>query len=152
MSKKSVTLMLSVAIALLFAATCIYAGTEVADTFKMETKEYAKRTKGLADFTHKDHIEKHKIACGDCHHDDKGKPLADLKMGDNVQKCVECHKETGKPPEGEKLGKKEKIVKYHEKAIHANCVECHKESNKKAGDPKGKGPAPTSCNDCHPKK
>ncbi|MBF0243045.1 MAG: cytochrome C, partial [Desulfamplus sp.] len=44
MSKKFVTLMLSVAIALLFAATCIYAGTEVADTFKMETKEYAKRT------------------------------------------------------------------------------------------------------------
>lgn len=148
--KKSVTLMIAVSIAFLFAATCIYAGTKAEDTFKMETKEYAKHTKGLVEFTHKKHIDTHKVTCGECHHDDKGKAL-ELKEGDDVQKCVACHKETGKAPEGEKLAKKEKIVKYHKEALHANCIDCHKESNKKAGDPKGKGPAPTSCNDCHPK-
>ena len=148
--KKSVTLMIAVGIAFLFAATCIYAGTKAEDTFKMETKEYAKHTKGLVEFTHKKHIDTHKVACGECHHDDKGKAL-ELKEGDDVQKCIACHKETGKAPEGEKLAKKEKIVKYHKEALHANCIDCHKESNKKAGDPKGKGPAPTSCNDCHPK-
>lgn len=151
MSKKSVTLMLAIGVTLLFAATCIYAGTAVQDTFKMETKGYAAHTKGLVEFTHKKHIETHKVACGACHHDDKGKAL-ELKAGDDVQKCVTCHKETGKAPEGEKLAKKEKIAKYHKEALHANCIDCHKESNKKAGDPTGKKPAPTSCNDCHPKK
>ena len=151
MSKRFVTLMLAIGVALLFAATCIYAGTAAQDAFKMETKEYAKHTKGLVEFTHKKHIEDHKIACGECHHDDKGKAL-ELKAGDDVQKCVACHKETGKAPEGEKLAKKEKVVKYHKEALHANCIECHKASNKKAGDATGKKPAPTSCNDCHPKK
>lgn len=149
MSKKVVTFLVAAGVALLFASTGIYAGTKVADTFKMETKEYKKHTKGLVEFTHKDHIEKHKIACGECHHDDKGKPL-DLKMGDDVQKCIVCHKETV-TTKGEKISKKEKINKYHKEALHANCKDCHKAYNIKNGDPKGKAPAPTGCKDCHPK-
>lgn len=153
MSKKMLILLVVAGVTLVFTSTGIYAGTEVADTFKMNTKEYAKHTKGLVDFTHKKHVEAYKLDCGTCHHDDKGKPLT-LKAGDNVQRCVECHKETEKV-KGEQLGKKEKIVKYQQEAMHANCIECHKEHNislKDAADPKGtKGPAPTSCAKCHPK-
>ncbi len=148
MTKNRLALLIA-GVAFLFAATGLYAGN-VSDVFTMETKAYSKHTKGLVEFTHLKHIEEHKISCGDCHHDAEGKPL-ELKMGDPVQKCIECHKETEKP-KGEKLGKAEKIKKYHKEALHANCVECHKDYNKKKGDPKGKGPAPTSCNDCHPKK
>ncbi|SLM29747.1 Cytochrome c, class III family protein [Desulfamplus magnetovallimortis] len=152
MSKKLVCFMFSLVFAVVFAATGIYAGTEVADVFKMETKEYATRTKGLVEFTHKKHVEDYGIKCGDCHHDDKGKAL-DLKAGDNVQRCVECHKETEKAPKGEKLKKNEKIAKYHKEALHANCIDCHKDFNKEKGY-KGKDPkaAPQSCASCHPKK
>ena len=152
MSRKIAVLLLSVGIAVLFAATGIYAGTKVEDVFKIETKEYKKRTKQNIEFRHKKHSEDYDATCGDCHHDDKGKPL-DLKIGDDVQRCVECHKVTEKAPKGEKLSKKEKIKKYHEKAIHANCIGCHKIFNKKHGykskDPKA---APQSCKLCHPKK
>jgi len=100
-------------------------------------------------FTHAKHINEYAIACGTCHHDDKGTPL-ELKEGDPVQSCAECHKET-KKPKGEKLAKAEKIKKYHMEALHANCIDCHKSYNIEKGDPKGKKPAPTSCAKCHPK-
>jgi len=74
-----------------------------------------------------------------------------LVIGDSAEKCSTCHKET-KKVKGEKLSKSEKIVKYHKEALHANCIGCHKEFNIRKGDPKGKGPAPTSCVKCHPKK
>lgn len=139
-----------VGMALTFAASGLYAGTKVEDTFKMDTKEFKEHKKGNVTFAHKEHIEKYNLSCGDCHHDANGKPL-DIKMGDDVQRCVECHTETEKV-KGEKLAKKEKIKKYLEEAFHANCIGCHKDFNVKNGDPKGKAPAPTSCTKCHPKK
>lgn len=154
MGKRMLTILLVAGVALVFAATGLQAGTKVEDTFKMNTKEYAKHTKGLVEFTHKKHVEDYKLKCGECHHDDKGKPL-DLKTGDDVKRCVECHKETVKV-KGEKISKKDKIMKYQQEAMHANCITCHKEHNKSLKDPKDprgtKGPAPASCSKCHPKK
>jgi Class III cytochrome C family len=120
------------------------------DIIIMNNSLYKVHTKGIVQFTHKTHVEKYLIACGACHHDEKGKPL-DLKADDTVKGCIECHKGT-KKSKGEKLGKKEKIAKYHFEALHANCIGCHKDYNKQKGDAKGKGPAPSSCKNCHPKK
>jgi hypothetical protein len=150
MTKKSLLLVLMVAgIATLFLAGGIMAGTKVADVIKMENKAYKEHTKGIVEFTHKKHVEEYKAECGDCHHDDKGKPLTDLKMGDDVQGCIECHKIPSERPKGKdapKLSKKERL-EYHAEALHYNCKDCHraynKENNTKA--------APTTCTKCHPK-
>lgn len=120
------------------------------DVIPMNNPLYKTHKKGIIQFTHKKHVEEYLIACGRCHHDETGKPL-DLTYDDNPRGCIECHKGTQKP-KGEKLGKKEKIAKYHFEALHANCIGCHKDYNKEKGDAKGKGPAPTSCTKCHPKK
>ena len=120
------------------------------DVISMKNPLYKVHKKGIVQFTHKKHVEEYLIACGSCHHDETGKPQ-DLTFHDKPKGCIECHKGTQKP-KGEKLGKKEKIIKYHFEALHANCIGCHKDSNKKKGDAKGKGPAPTSCTNCHPKK
>ncbi len=149
MNKKLLTLLLAAGIAVIFVATGLHAGTEVKDTFVLEDSGYKKpkkrmpKFKSLA-FTHKKHAENYEISCGECHHDKDGKPLAALKMGDDVQKCSECHDKFKK----DKKNKKDIMV--HENAMHGNCISCHKEINKKAGDPKGmKGPAPASCGKCH---
>jgi cytochrome c553 len=152
MKKRSVLLIPAIVVmATLFIAAGIYAAT-MPDVITMNTKEYAKHTKGNVVFPHKKHVTEYGAKCGDCHHDDKGKPL-DLKEGDSAKRCVECHTETGKKPKGERLSKAEKIKKYQKEAMHANCVGCHKDYNKKnklrKNDPKA---APTSCNDCHKKK
>ena len=150
MSKKILSLLI-VGTALIFAAGTVMAGTEFQDTFKINTKVYKTHKKGLVEFHHKKHTEEYGAACGDCHHDDKGKPLT-LKKGDDVKRCIECHKGI-KKVKGEKLAKKEKIKKYHVEAMHANCKGCHKAFNKKKGlDKKDPKAAPTSCKNCHPKK
>ncbi len=147
MTKKLLIFLMAVGIALVFIATGLQAGTEVADTFEVRTKEYKSPKKSPATLSHKKHNEEYGISCGDCHHDKDGKPLADLKMGDNVQRCVECHTKLKK----DKKNKKDIMVL--ENAMHGNCIDCHKKINIKAGDPKGrKGPAPVSCTKCHPKK
>ena len=147
-------------IASLFLATTIYAGAEVADEIKMETKAYEKHTKGIVVFTHKKHAEEYtmgkdkaKIKCGACHHDKDNKPLDNLKECDKVQKCIECHKKPGMIKGKEAKGlKKEQQREYHANAIHDNCKDCHKKFNKEKGlKAKDKGAAPTSCKACHPK-
>lgn len=115
----------------------------------MNTPSYASHTKPIVVFDHQKHKDTYSKGCGDCHHDDKGKPL-DLKPEDSVASCIECHKETQKV-KGEKLEEAEKIMKYHQEALHANCIGCHKAYNIEKGDPKGKGPAPASCTQCHKK-
>ncbi|MCK5508844.1 MAG: cytochrome c3 family protein, partial [Desulfobacterales bacterium] len=91
MNKRSLLIIAIVGIASMFLATVIYAGTTVADVVTMENKCYKKHKKSIVQFTHKKHIEEYKAGCGDCHHDADNKPLNDLKMGDNVQNCIECH-------------------------------------------------------------
>ena len=150
MNKRLITLLLAAGIAVIFVATGLQAGTSVSDVLKMETKGYKKRKKAppkykLVEFTHKKHTQDYGIACGECHHDDKGKPLASLKMGDDVKKCSECHNKFKK----DKKNKKDIMV--HENAMHENCVECHKTFNKEKTGNARKGPAPASCGKCHEK-
>ena len=158
MGKKQVWVFSAVCLALLFAAGAIYAATSVPDVIKMDHKAYKEHTKGIVEFSHKKHHEEYKVGCGECHHDDKGKPLTDLKMGDDVKGCIECHKIPGQMPGAlkkemkEKKASKEEIaakeLEYHAEAIHENCISCHKEYNKKN---KTKA-APQSCTKCHPKE
>ena len=164
MNRKSILLMIIiVGMATVFAATGIFAGTKVKDDVKMENKAYKKHKKGIVVFSHKKHaegykdknLEFYKNGCGECHHDDDNKPL-DLKYGDDVQNCMECHKKPSERPKGKgvsaadkkKYKKKSARLEFHAEAIHYNCKGCHKKYNKKN---KTKA-APTTCAKCHPKK
>ena len=157
MGKRTIILA-AVCVALMFAAGPVCAATAVDDVIHMENKAYKKHKKAIVDFSHKKHNEEYKIGCGECHHDDKGQPLNNLKMGDEVQACIACHKLPGQMPgklkkemKAAKASKKEidaKKMEYHAEAIHANCIGCHKAYNKKN---KTKA-APQSCTKCHPKK
>ena len=138
---------------------CLYAGKDVKDVIKMENKAFEKHTKGIVTFTHKKHSKEYaeknpdlyKNACGECHHDKDNKPLTQLKEGDEVQNCIECHKKPGyiKGKEAKGLTKEQKR-EYYANAIHDNCKECHKNFNKKMKlKSKDKGAAPVSCKQCH---
>ena len=148
MKRKWFTLILALSVVFLFVVTGLYAGTDAKDVITMDYNKYTKRKKGpkkfkFIEFTHKKHAEEYKVSCGDCHHDEDNKPL-DLKYGDEVQHCAECHNLMAKPK------KDKKDIMALENAMHGNCITCHKEVNIKAGDPKGKkGPAPVSCKKCH---
>jgi len=143
---------------------CIAAGIyakAVPDVIELKDPAYEEHKKGVVHFEHKKHQddyakqypEYYKNGCGECHHDKDGKPLSNLKEGDDVQKCIECHKIASEAPKGKKakkkLTKKEKIKDYHAEALHANCRDCHKKYNKKY---KPEKKAPTTCANCHPKK
>ena len=158
MNKILVVLVIVVSAAL-FAAGGIFAKA-VPDIIKLEDPAYKKHKKGVVDFTHgkhqKEYAQKYpefyKNGCGECHHDEDNKPLSKLKEGDDVQKCIECHKIAAEAPKGKKakkkLSKKEKIKDYHAEALHANCRGCHRKYNKKYKPAKK---APTTCAKCHPK-
>ena len=149
-------------ISILFIATGLYAGKEVKDVIKLEDKAYEKHTKGIVTFSHKKHMkeyaEKHpelyKNGCGECHHADKdGKavPLKNLKEGDDVKPCIECHKKPGyiKGKEARGLTPEQKR-EYQANAFHDNCKGCHKAFNKKMKlKSKDKGAAPVTCKQCH---
>jgi len=135
-----------ICLGLLFVGTAIQAG----DFPEMITmKQDYEHKKGIVEFSHGKHFREYKIGCGECHHDDKGEPLNDLKEGDPVQSCFECHSKPGERPKGKdapKLSKKERL-EYHAEALHYNCIDCHKDYNKKN---KTKA-APATCKKCHPK-
>ena len=139
-----------IAMAMLFFSVAIYAGTKVEDVIKMENPAYKTRQYKTVTFTHKKHVEEYKISCGECHHDENNKPL-DLKEGDEVQKCIECHKipeyVTGKSAKG--LTKEQKH-EYHANAVMDNCRDCHRKFNKEKGyKTKDEKAAPTTCKKCH---
>ncbi len=137
--------LLVVGCVLAFTAAGIAAG--LPDVVSIHTPY--KMKKGQVKFSHKKHVEEHKIACGECHHDDQGKPRNDLKEGDEVKKCFDCHNKPGelKGKKAKGKSKKEKLA-YHANALHKNCIGCHKAYNKKN---KTKA-APKKCTGCHPKK
>jgi hypothetical protein len=101
-------------------------------------------TKTLVTFSHKKHITDYKVTCGQCHHDDAGEPRTDLRVGDSVDPCMDCHSEPGQSPRGAKLSKTERL-EYHADALHYLCRGCH-EKFKMEG---GAGAAPTACSKCH---
>ena len=143
--------------AAVFVAAGIWAKA-VPEVIKLEDPAYKEHKKGVVDFTHgkhqkdyvKDYSDLYKNGCGECHHDKENKPLTKLKEGDEVQKCIECHKIASEAPKGKeakkKLSKKEKIKDYHAEALHENCRGCHRAFNKKYKPKK----APTTCSKCHP--
>jgi hypothetical protein len=123
----------------------LYAGTTVPD--EIEMKAAYEHKKSIPVFTHRKHVTDHKITCGECHHDDKGQPR-ELKEGDDVKSCFDCHNKPGelKGKKAKDLSKKEKLA-YHANALHGNCIGCHRTYNQKN---KTKA-APQKCTDCHPK-
>lgn len=149
MNKKLLTLLLAVGISIAFAGTALYAETEFSYEITMDYNPYVTRKYTPPDwevyvFTHETHYLDYEISCGECHHDEEGKPLDDLKEGDSVQQCVECHTEL------EKTKKNQRSIILLENAIHGNCKICHKKINIEDGDPTGrKGPGPVGCKDCH---
>jgi Class III cytochrome C family len=156
--KKKLLVFVIVVSAALFVAAEIYAEA-VPQVIKLEDPAYKEHEKGVVNFEHgkhqKEYAEKYpefyKNGCGECHHDKENKPLTNLKEGDEVQKCIECHKIASEAPKGKKakkkLSKKEKIKDYHAEALHENCRGCHRLFNKKVKPAKK---APTTCAKCHP--
>ena len=164
MNKKLLILVI-VGCAALFVAAGIYAKT-IPDVIELNDPAYKVHKKGVVHFEHgkhqKEYAEKYpefyKNGCGDCHHDKDNKPLSNLKEGDPVQKCIECHKIPSEVPKKlkkewrekkvKKAEQKKKKLEYHAEALHMNCRDCHKAFNKKYKPKK----APTTCAKCHPKK
>ena len=144
--------LLTVAAAAFLVATTLHAGTAVQDIIKMDNKAYPEHKKGIVEFSHKKHAEEYGASCGECHHDEKNQPLKNLKAGDNVQNCIECHKTPGEKPKGKDAPKltRSQELEYHAEAIHDNCRDCHKDYNKEKGlKAKDPGFAPTTCKECH---
>ena len=158
MIKKHFMTTVIIGVAILFVSAAIYAKS-VPDVIPLKDPTYKKHKKGVVQFEHKKHWDDYSETypefypskCGECHHDEEGKPLTELKDGDDVQRCIECHKTPGEAPKGKKakkkLSKKEKIQENQAEALHSNCKGCHKKFNKKYKPKK----APTTCTKCHPK-
>ena len=165
MNRKFLKISAIVGIAILFVVAGIYAKS-VPDMIKLEDPAYKEHKKGVVEFSHGKHQtdyaqqypELYKNGCGECHHDENNKPLSSLKVGDDVKRCIECHKIPGEVPKDlkkkwrkekvSKKDKKKKSLEYHAEAYHENCRVCHKKFNKKYKPKK----APTTCAKCHPKK
>jgi len=129
---------------------------DVPDVIQMKDPIYSAHTRGIVSFTHTKHYADYGISCGECHHDDKGQPLADLKTGDTTHRCSECHSKPGDVPRTAlkdlaEDAKTKLTLEYHAGAMHLNCIGCHKDWNKEHGK-RGPEGAPISCNDCHPKE
>ncbi len=166
MIKKRSLTMVIIGVAVLFVSAGIYAKS-TPDVIPLQDPAYKKHKKGVVQFEHKKHWDEYSknypefypSQCGECHHDKDNKPLTELKDGDDVQKCIECHKIASEVPKKlkkewkkkkiSKEDKKKKRMEYHAEALHDNCRGCHKQYNRKY---KPKKKAPTTCTKCHPKK
>lgn len=119
------------------------------DVIEMINKQaFEEHRMGIVSFEHQKHAsqkpEGYGLECGECHHDENGKPLTDLKPEDEVRSCYACHDKEGRPSRDSSMSQEEweeKQLQFYYGAIHENCIGCHKES---AG--------PTVCTQCHPKK
>jgi hypothetical protein len=141
----------------------LLAGTTVSDVVKMENPAYEAHKKAIVQFKHKAHAEKFdgqypeifENGCGECHHDDEGEVRKDLEMGEDVNKCIECHDKPGQMPKklkrelrGEGLSREERRVRereYHAEALHDKCRGCHRRARKAADTRK----PPITCSKCH---
>jgi len=156
MNKKGFLIITTIGLIVLFASVALSAGTDVPAVITMQN-DYEHK-KAIVEFSHEKHVKDYKGTCGDCHHDENNKPLTNLKEGDAVKNCIECHSKPGEVDKKTKADWKKKKIKkkeknklarqWHAEAIHDNCRGCHKAFNKKN---KTKA-APTTCVKCHPKK
>ena len=160
--KKIFLIVIFVTTTFLLAYDGLNAGIEVKDKIKMDNPAYEEHKKGINIFTHKKHATEYqennpdlfKNGCGECHHDDENEPLNDLKEGDEVQNCIECHQEPAYMRGKEARGMtKDQKLEYHANAIHYNCKGCHKLYNNKMHlKSRDEGAAPRTCKQCHPKQ
>jgi len=161
---------LLVSVLLSIAALCFAVGISAAEKCdspeSITLKADYEHEKGIVEFTHKKHYTEYaekapkfyKNGCGECHHDENGEPLTDLKEGDCVQTCIECHSKPGEVPRdvkkewrAERIDRKKQTkmsLDWHAEAYHENCKNCHRKYNRefKTKD------APTTCTKCHPKE
>ncbi|MGB9498296.1 MAG: cytochrome c3 family protein [Dissulfuribacterales bacterium] len=138
-------------IVMIFLATGINAKEKASIPGVIEMKNtdaFKKHKKSIVMFDHQKHSaakpDGYELGCGDCHHDKEHKPLNDLKAGDKVQDCFECHNKPEKPKKPKGMSKddwKKLQVEYYYGAIHESCKECHKKV----------GAGPVKCAECHPK-
>jgi hypothetical protein len=140
------------AIAVLLLHVVDITGVETANAegiILLNEPAYPEHTKGIIEFNHTAHHQERVRSkdCGVCHHDKDGKPIAGLKEGDSVDRCITCHDKIGKIPKG--TPKPEKTA-WHKEAMHSQCKGCHRAFNKVKSDDQDK--APVSCRGCHPKK
>jgi hypothetical protein len=144
--KRKMMLGVMMAAVILFIGTGLYAAGEFKDKISLQEPSYP-HTKGAVEFSHAKHVDEYKATCGECHHDENNKPL-EVKKGDAVKKCVECHTKPGeiKGKEAKGMSAKDKR-QYHANALHDNCRGCHKTHNEKNNTKA----APTTCAKCHPK-
>ena len=152
--KRYLSIMGIIAMVTLFLAAGIQAVTTFQDVIKFETRAYKNHEEPVVIFNHREHQEKYrqqypelfKAGCGECHHDENNKPRKNLKAGDEVKRCIECHQKAsfarGKKAKG--LSKKQKL-EFHANALHENCKDCHRKINKKTA----KKAAPVTCKKCH---
>jgi hypothetical protein len=146
--KKGLILIVVAGMALLLVAASINAGQKTDGVIEMKNEKAVPQHKmGIVMFTHDKHTaakpDGHGVGCGECHHDATGKPLADLKAGDPVKGCLECHSKSDKPkkPQGISDADWQKMrMEYYVEAMHDNCTGCHKAQG-----------GPVKCTDCHPK-
>lgn len=147
--KRSLILLAVAGVAMLLVAASINAGQKCDDAvIEMKNeKAVAQHKMGIVMFTHDKHFaakpDGHGVGCGECHHDAAGKPLADLKAGDPVQSCFECHSKPDRPKKPQDISDddwRKMRLEYYVEAIHDNCIVCHKDQG-----------GPVKCTDCHPK-
>jgi hypothetical protein len=123
---------------------------------RMANPAYETHTRPIMNFFHERHYLQFNVSCGQCHHDEQGKPLNDLKEGDSVKSCIDCHSIPGQMPRDQKtalqnLPEEERLQKelaFHAEAIHKLCTDCHRARNQEQGKSTRDG-APTTCAQCH---
>ena len=161
MHKKHILLVLILMVAPILISTGVFAGKEVKDIVTFNNPAYGNHKEAIVSFDHKKHSstyydeypELYESSCGECHHDSENAPLLELKDGDEVQSCIECHKKPAylKGKEARGLSKEQKR-ENHANALHDNCKACHKKYNKERKlKPKQEGYAPNTCVTCHDK-
>jgi hypothetical protein len=150
MSKKvlrtaGVSVFVTIAAFLILNPGLLYAEQKTPDEVSITSSLWKTPKYGPSNFTHKKHVDDHKIGCQDCHHVYKdGKNV--WKQGDNVQKCDACHTcvKTGKALK-EATPEEKKLSLFN--AYHDNCKGCHAKYNKENKTKK----APATCTACHKK-
>jgi predicted CXXCH cytochrome family protein len=123
---------------------------------KMANPAYETHTRPIVLFSHAGHYSNYGISCGQCHHDEQGRPLADLKEGAFVENCIACHSIPGEMPREQKTAlqglpeaqSQQKLLAFHAEAIHKMCTDCHRAWNQEQGKATREG-APTTCAQCH---
>jgi len=137
MKKGILTLVTVLLVGLCVFGSGLLTAADVPEKVTIEN-EYPKDRKGPVSLSHKKHVEEHKAACTNCHHEYDGSKNV-WEEGQPVKKCGACHDPAEKKGSAMKLGS----------AYHRNCKGCHKDYAVEHPDTS----APLKkCNGCHQNK